>query len=109
LPNVYIPNKGAHDYSDAERFGSIVYVTTMNINRYSVGTMLRVWHKAFKNSTDEDYILITSLTILCCIGCALFALRHKKLNVLLFRNNKYMSRRLVLDDLDGDKETEENV
>jgi hypothetical protein len=105
-PKVFIPNKGAHDYSDALRFGTIEYVTTLNVNRYSVGTMLRVWHKALKNSDKDDYILITSLTILCCIGCALFAMKHRQLNILLFRNDKYLSRRLFLDQIEEELDKE---
>lgn len=97
-PKIYIPNKGSHDYSDAERYGEIVYVTKGEQNRYAIGTMVRNWIKILRTSNPEDYILLSSLTNLCCIGTALFAMRHGCLNLLLFRNDRYIERKLNLHD-----------
>lgn len=96
---VYIPNQGGHDYSDAERFGSLVYVTQGAISKFSVGTMGREWARYIKDSAPEDYILSSSLTTLCIVGAALFARKHGHINLLLFRNGKYICRTIILDEL----------
>lgn len=98
MPSIFVPNKGSHDYGDALRYGELQYVTKGEQNRYAIGTMVRQWVKVLRGSSPEDYILLSSLTNLCCIGCALFAMKHKKLNLLLFRNDKYIERKLELGD-----------
>ena len=97
---VFISNKGAHDFSAALKYGSLEFVTHAQINRFSVNHMARAWAKKLADSTSSDYILLTSLTTLNVIGCAIFAKKHGTLNLLLFRNEKYISRRLDLSQLD---------
>lgn len=99
MPKIYIPNKGSHDYSDALRYGEVVYVTKGEQNRYGIGGMIRVWAKVLKDSSSDDYIMMSSLTNLCSIGCSLFALKHNKLNLLLFRNDRYIERKACLEDV----------
>jgi hypothetical protein len=96
MPSIYVPNKGSHDYSDSARYGAVVYITKGEQNRYAIGTMVRNWVKALRESKEDDYILLSSLTNLCCIGCALFVMKHRRLNLLLFRNDKYIERKLDL-------------
>lgn len=106
-PKVFIPNKGSHNYSDAERYGEIVYVTKGEQNRYAIGTMVRSWVKVLRSSSPEDYILLSSLTNLCCIGAALFVLRHSRLNLLLFRNDRYIERKIELKEIFNEEVGEE--
>jgi hypothetical protein len=99
MPSIFIPNKGSHDYSDALRYGTLVYITKGEQNRFAIGSMVRVWASIIKKSSPDDYILLSSLTNLVAIGCALFVLRHSKLNLLLFRNDKYIERKLDLTNV----------
>ncbi len=110
IQKVFIPNKGVHDYSDAERYGQIVFVTKGEQSKNAVGKMARRWADVLKNSSPNDYILVTSLTTLCSIGCSVFALKHKGfLNLLLFREGRYIARTLRLDQvLEGLDEESEN-
>lgn len=98
MPKVLIPNRGVHDYSEAEKYGELEFVTKGQQNKYSVGNMFRIWVKALKDSHPDDHVMITSLTVLCCIGCMVFALKHGCINLLLFRDSKYISRRLMLQE-----------
>jgi len=99
MPRVFIANSGAHDYSDAERYGELVFVTKGTIAKHGVGTMARAWALALKGSTEEDFIISSSLTTLCSLGTAIFARKHGCLNLLMFRNGKYVSRKVMLDQL----------
>ena len=96
---IFIPNNGVHDYSDAERYGKITYVTKGEVNRFSVGWIARRWANALLNSSKSDCILVSSLTILTVIGTAIFARKHGRLNLLLFFNGRYVKREIMIDQL----------
>lgn len=97
MNKVFVPNFGAgHDYSDAKRYGELVFVTEGSINPFDTGVMNRAWMKALENSSEDDYLVVTSLNSLCMIGAAQFAIKHKRLNLLVFSSTgKYRKRELV--------------
>jgi len=95
---VFIVNRGAHDYSDAERFGDLLFCTEGLVGKYNTSQMVREFEESFKNSTSEDYILLTSLTTLCSIATAVFSNMHGCLNLLIFKDDRYVVRKVVLKD-----------
>jgi hypothetical protein len=101
MPKVYCPNKAGHDYEDAKRHGEIVFVTTGTQNKYSVQQMYRTWVEVLQESKPEDLIILTGLNIICTIGCSVFAVMHGRLNLLIWRNNRYISREIVMGNLLG--------
>lgn len=93
---VYIVNKGPHDYSEAEKFGKIVFCTDGSMDRYDTAQMFREVQEALRDSCNSDYILLTSLTSLCSVACAIFAAKHKCLNLLIHKpGDGYIARQLV--------------
>jgi hypothetical protein len=96
---VYIANQSGHDFSPSSKYGLPVYVTKGLINRFSVNFMARKWALSLKDSKKEDFILVTSLTILTCVGCAIFGYLHKSLNLLVYRNGKYINRTIDFENL----------
>lgn len=99
MANVYVLNKGPHDYSQAERFGDIVFCTDGNLDKFDTAQMYRAITEAMKNSESDDYILLGSLTSLCCVACAIFAAKHWKLNLLIHRQDGYVERTLLLNNI----------
>ncbi len=103
MPKVYIVNKGSHDHSDAERFGKIEYLSEGSINRYSTNLMYRNFYPILSGSHQEDYILPTGLTIMSNIACAIFAMIHGRLNLLIYKASRsggpgrYVQRSMILD------------
>jgi hypothetical protein len=95
-PKVFITNKGAHDYSDAERYGDLVFCTEGLIGKFNTSQMVREFESAFVDSTADDYILLTSLTTLCSMACSVFACKHGRLNLLIFKEDRYVVRKVVL-------------
>ena len=83
MPKVYILNRAAHDFSDAERFGELVYCTEGSLDKTDLQQMYRELSYALRDSEACDYILLTSLTSLCSIACAIFATTHGGLNLLI--------------------------
>lgn len=99
LAKVFIPNRSGHDFSASKVYGSPIYITTGEINRFSVGNMARRWMRCLLESTKEDYILITSLTILTVVGAAIFGWLHGCVNILIYRNDRYIARKVNFVEL----------
>lgn len=101
MTKVWIVNKAAHDHSDAQRFGKIDYLSEGSVNRYSTNTMFREFYPKLKESSPDDYILPTGLTIMSNIACAIFASIHGRLNLLIYKASRsgdghYVERKLVI-------------
>ena len=91
---VYIPNKNPHDYSGAWDFGELVFCTQGELHRLDALTMQAEIERSMVDADEDDYVLVSSLTSLCSIACAVFASRFGKLNLLIFDNGKYHARTL---------------
>ncbi len=96
---VYVTNRGGHSYEAAEKFGEIVYITEGTLNRFATNTLYRAFIDGMADSQPDDYILITSMSIVNAIGAAVFARKHGKLNLLLYRSGEYILRELDIDSL----------
>jgi len=94
---VYILNRGAHNYTDAERFGELVFCTDGTLDRYDTSQMYRELSAAMEDSQEDDYILLTSLTSLCSIASSIFAHKHGCLNLLIHKDAGYVERKLVFN------------
>ena len=96
MRNVYIVNKSNHDFSAARNYGKLIFLSEGPMNRYSTNNMLRVFTDKMSDSKKEDYIVPCSLNVMNSIACALFAHKHGKLNLLLFKEGSYIERNHVL-------------
>jgi len=101
---VFVVNKGFHDYSPAEAFGELVFMSTTpsGISQYHTSTMARLFQPYIIASNAEDYILVTAYTVMVSVASAMFAAKHKRLNLLIYKasDNSYEVRRLVFDGED---------
>ena len=98
MSHVYIVNRGPHDYSAAKHYGELVFCTTGSLDKFDTSQMYRELHDALYDRQAEDYILLTSLTSLCCVACGIFASKHQRLNLLLHRADGYISRTLHFNE-----------
>jgi hypothetical protein len=97
MTKVYIVNKSAHDFTEAEKYGELVFITEGRLNRFNVNDMHRQASDAMENSSHKDYIVPCSLNVLNSIVCATFAVKHKCLNLLLFKQGDYIERNIVFE------------
>ena len=95
MTNVYIVNKSAQDFTEAEKYGSLIFITQGRLNRFNVNDMHRQTIDAMETSDQFDYIVPCSLNVLNSIVCATFAVKHKRLNLLLFKQGNYIERNIV--------------
>lgn len=98
MTQVYILNKGPYDYSDAERFGDLVYCTEGKLDKMDIAQMYRECSSAMSASSPNDYIVLTSLASLCAIGCSIFVHKHSRLNLLIHYSGKYVSKEILIND-----------
>jgi len=98
LPKVFIINKGCHDFSDAKRFGHLIFMTEGTINRYAVSIIFRKFWKYLEKSSPEDYLLVTGMSTMLVVASAILAAKHKKLNLLLFKKGHYLERTIVMEE-----------
>lgn len=96
MTKVFVVNKSNHDFSDAEHYGQVVFLSDGPMNRYSTNNMLRMFQEGLLSSGPNDYIVPCSLNVMNSLACAVFAHKHGKLNLLLFKDGKYIERNHVL-------------
>jgi len=97
MPKVYIVNKSFHDFTEAKKYGELIFLSEGSMDRYEINNMARQFKEAFKDSLSTDFIVLCSLNSMNAIACSIFAVMHGTLNLLLFKQGKgYIERNLVL-------------
>lgn len=95
---VYIVNNGGHDYSDAARFGDIVFCTEERIRKDDVAQMFRELSIALEQAEPDDLLLVSSLTSLCMVAASILSNRFGEVHFLLYKDGQYVVRDLILED-----------
>jgi hypothetical protein len=83
-PKVYIPNRSTHDFSAAEIYGDLVFLSSKNISSFKTNRIFRKFYEILKDSDCEDYILLTGLTALNVIAAIIMEELHGRVNLLIF-------------------------
>ena len=96
---VYIPNKSGHDFSPAEDFGDLVFITEGTLPRFDTNFIYRACIDAMHDAEVDDFLLITSLNIINCVASGILARRFGKINYLLFSKGRYLVRSVLIDGL----------
>ena len=92
---VFVPNRGAHDFTGALAFGDLVFLSEGSVNKFALDTFYRTCIDGMKGATEEDYLMITSLNSLCVVAACILALKFGgRINFLLFRAGKYVERKM---------------
>lgn len=94
---VYIVSNGGHDYSDAKRYGDLVFLTDEVIRKDDIAQMYRVLSPILDEAEPDDMLLISSLTSLCVVATAILSARFGELHLLLYKDGRYEQRDLILD------------
>ena len=96
MAKVFVVNKSSPDFSPAEEYGELVFLSSGPMNRYSTNNMVREFSEIMKNSSPGDYIVPCSLNVMNAIATAIFAHKHGTLNLLLFKRGEYVERNHIL-------------
>ena len=93
---VYVVNKSSHDFAPATQYGEVKFLSSGSMNRYATNSMVRLFQEAMALSEPTDYIVPCSLNVMNSIACAIFAKKHGRLNLLLYKDGAYIERNHVL-------------
>ncbi len=93
---VFIVNKSSHNFGPASKYGEIIFLSEGSMNRYATNSMVRLFKEGMKKSSENDYIVPCSLNVMNSIACAIFAYKHGKLNLLLYKDGTYIERNHIL-------------
>ena len=93
--SVWITNRSSHDFSGAERFGALRFLSEGMLRKRNVAFMVRKFEQALECSTPDDYLLPTSLSIMTALAAVVFVQKHGRLNLLIFEDGKYKARTVV--------------
>lgn len=97
MAKVYVLNNSGHDYTDAERFGDIVFCTEGNLPKNDISALFRTLSDALAFAREEDYIVVSSLSSVCAIAAGIMADRYGKVNFLVFESGRYSERTVTFE------------
>lgn len=91
---VFVVNKSSHDYSDAEQFGELHYLTEGRINLYDTSRILdSLWH-TLKDSNKKNWLLQSGPTTVNVCAVAIMLELHGVVNLLIYKKGKYVPRNI---------------
>lgn len=93
-PRVFVANWGGHDYSDAQRFGTLVPVTSDRVNLFATDRLEMEMQRVLGDANPTDYLLVSGSPVVNTL-CAGFLLRRLgRLRLLIWdaRGQRYMLR-----------------
>ena len=101
MPKAYVTSKGNHNYSplfELEFIDEVVYMTDGSLSQYRTGYLTRVITDVLTHSKPDDYLVLTGLGVTQAIAAAVFALKHGRLNLLLFSRGRYVPREIMFTE-----------
>lgn len=96
MPKVFVPNKSGHDFSAAQEFGELIFMTDGTVRRYQTNQIFRIFCDHMQDAQESDYLLVCSLSILNAIATGILVQKFSKVNYLLFHEGRYLQRTLDL-------------
>lgn len=85
MATVYVVNFSEQDFSPAEKWGNIQYITRgRGLNVFDIEGLLMICKEALLDSTPEDWLIISGPSILNIVVSSIMLTRHNRVNFLLF-------------------------
>lgn len=94
---VYVLGKGGHDYSDAERYGKLVFLDIPTYARWDIDRLYRELEEGLQDADKDDLFIVSHLASHCCVATALLIEWFGRVNFLIFRKDKYEEHKLVVN------------
>jgi hypothetical protein len=94
MSKVYITNRSSHDFSPAEHFGELVYLSDGEVSKFNTSKMFRQLSPVLARANAEDFLLPTSMSVISIIAAGILIEQFHKVNLLVFdaARNRYVAR-----------------
>lgn len=101
MSSVLVINKSCHDFTAAEKFGEVIFLSEGSMSRFNTSKMFRTFKPFIDASSPEDYLLLTGMTVMNTVAAAMFAAKHGRVNLLIWREHQgggsYLEKVIVLN------------
>lgn len=101
---VFVTNYADHDYSSAEKYGELVFITKGYVSFKSLDRLRLIVYETIKESNENDWLLISGHGVVSLICGIVWFAKHKKCKLLIWdtkKQDKY--RPTVIDQSRLDK------
>lgn len=99
---VFATNRsGEHDYSSAEKYGGLRFITIGNYPIFKTARLVEEIIKALVHSSPSDYLLYSGSGVVASLCTVVWIELHKKVQMLMWDRNerKYVLRIVDKSDL----------
>lgn len=101
---VYITNFAGHDFTKAEKYGELVFVTTGYVSFQSLDRIKFEIVESLKTSRPDDWLCLTGVPILQVVSAVVWFHMHNKVNLLVWdRKKRDGYRELILTEKNFDQ------
>jgi len=96
MTKVYVVNNANHNYSKAEQYGELVYITKGKLPIFKTGTVRAMLEKGLVKFTKDDYLLISGPAIVNIMAATLLFNKFDTVKFLVFdaKQQDYVVRHL---------------
>ena len=101
MARVYVINRSSHDFSGAEKYGKLVFLSEGKVDKFQTNNIFRQFYHYLRNADASDFLLCTGLTIMNIIATSILIRRFGKVNLLIYndKNRTYSERLLDLSNI----------
>ena len=96
MAKVYVVNNANHDYSKAEQYGELMYVTRGKLPIFKTSTVRAMLEKGLVKFAKDDYLLISGPAIVNIMAATLLYNKFDTVKFLIFdaKQQDYVVRHL---------------
>ena len=96
MAKVYVVNNANYDYSKAEQYGELVYVTKGKLPIFRTSTVRAMLEKGLVKFTKDDYLLISGPAIVSVMAATILYNKFDTVKFLVFdaKQQDYVVRHL---------------
>ena len=96
MAKVYVVNNTNHDYSKAEQYGELVYITKGKLPIFKTNTVRAMLEKGLVKFTKDDYLLISGPAIVSVMAATILYNNFDTVKFLIFdaKQQDYVVRHL---------------
>lgn len=100
MSKVFVTNFAGHDYTKAEQYGEIFYLTRGFVNFNSLDRLKFKIAEALLDATGEDYLLFSGNSFISIVAAIIWYERFKKIKLLVhdFRSSENEYRETVITE-----------
>lgn len=98
MRKVYVTNYAGHDYTQLEKFGKIVPITTGYVSFDSLDRIKVQVAQGIIDSDREDYLALSGAAIIGALASLLWFCKHRKVKLLNYDRVSKDYREVVITD-----------